>query len=122
MVSQVCLFVLSRLLSSLWVSCTGNASDWFELQEALYKCIDAIQYNTIQLIKLDMEFLCAKFPDVHHSSPVRNLDAKLDRVHSFTNHVNRISRTRLYYLSTLHPLSLTLLSHGQHSRSCADLY
>ena len=41
------LFVLSRLLSSLWVSRTGSASDWCALQEALYKCIDTIQYNTI---------------------------------------------------------------------------
>src|SRR6218665_3966619 len=40
-------FVLSRLLSSVWVSCTGSASDWCALQEALYKCIDTIQYNDI---------------------------------------------------------------------------
>jgi len=40
------LFVLSRLLSSLWVTRTGSASDWCALQEALYKCIDTIQYNT----------------------------------------------------------------------------
>ena len=39
------IFVLSRLLSSLWVSRTGSASDWCALQEALYKCIDTIQYN-----------------------------------------------------------------------------
>jgi len=31
------------LLSSLWVSRTGSASDWCALQEALYKCIDTIQ-------------------------------------------------------------------------------
>src|SRR6218665_575984 len=43
--SQVPLFILSRLLSSLWVSRTGSASDWCALQEALYKCIDTIQYN-----------------------------------------------------------------------------
>src|SRR6218665_1000912 len=42
---QVRLFVLSRLLSSLWVSRTGSASDWCALQEALYKFIDTIQYN-----------------------------------------------------------------------------
>src|SRR6218665_1192368 len=47
MVCQVRLFVLSRLLSSLWVSRTGSASDWCALQEALYKFIDTIQYNTI---------------------------------------------------------------------------
>jgi len=47
MVSQVPLSVLSRLLSSLWVSRTGSASDWCALQEALYKCIDTIQYNII---------------------------------------------------------------------------
>ena len=39
------LFVLSRLLSSLWVSRTGSSSDWCALQEALYKCIDTIQYK-----------------------------------------------------------------------------
>ena len=39
-------FVLSRLLSSLWLSRTGSASDWCALQEALYNCIDTIQYNT----------------------------------------------------------------------------
>src|SRR6218665_2361731 len=44
----VTLFVLSRLASSLWVSRTGSASDWCALQEALYKCIDTVQYNTIQ--------------------------------------------------------------------------
>jgi len=41
-------FILSRVLSSLWVSRTGSASDWCALQEVLYKCIDTIQYNTIQ--------------------------------------------------------------------------
>src|SRR6218665_1737054 len=35
---------LTILLSSLWVSRTGSASDWCALQEALYKCIDTIQY------------------------------------------------------------------------------
>src|SRR6218665_2470888 len=48
LVSQVPLFVLSRLLSSLWVSRPGSASHWCAFQEALYKCIDTIQYNTIQ--------------------------------------------------------------------------
>src|SRR6218665_374603 len=33
-------------ISSLWVSHTGSASDWCALQEALYKCIDTIQYNS----------------------------------------------------------------------------
>src|SRR6218665_342602 len=37
---------LRPLLSSLWVSCTGSASDWCALQEQLYKCTDTIQYNT----------------------------------------------------------------------------
>src|SRR6218665_1327147 len=32
-------------VSSLWVSRNGSASDWCALQEALYKCIDTIQYN-----------------------------------------------------------------------------
>src|SRR6218665_3833087 len=40
-------FVLSKLLSSLWVSRTGSASDWCALQEALYKCIDTIRYNRL---------------------------------------------------------------------------
>src|SRR6218665_986905 len=46
---SVCLplFVLSRLRSSLWVSRTRSASDWCALQEALHKCIDTIQYNSI---------------------------------------------------------------------------
>jgi len=38
------LFALSRLLSSLWDSHTGSASDWCALREVLYKCIDTIQY------------------------------------------------------------------------------
>src|SRR6218665_2534273 len=38
--------VTPLLLSSLWVSRTGSASDWCALQEALYKFIDTIQYNT----------------------------------------------------------------------------
>src|SRR6218665_2335656 len=46
-------FLLSKLLSSLWVSRTGSASDWCALQEALYKCIDTIQYNTISKIYSD---------------------------------------------------------------------
>ena len=49
LLSQVPLFVLYRLLSSLWVSRTESASDWRVLQEALFKCIDTIQYNTILL-------------------------------------------------------------------------
>jgi len=38
------------MLSSLWVSRTGSASDWCALQEALYKCIDSIQCDTIQCV------------------------------------------------------------------------
>src|SRR6218665_1435000 len=38
----------SDQLSALWVSRTGSASDWCALQKALYKCIETIQYNTIQ--------------------------------------------------------------------------
>src|SRR6218665_2013916 len=45
---MVCKF--SKLLSSLWVSCTGSASDWCALQEALYKCI---RYNKIQYNRKD---------------------------------------------------------------------
>src|SRR6218665_2506258 len=44
---QVHLFVLSKLLSSLWISRTGSDFDWCVLQEALYKCKDAIQYSTM---------------------------------------------------------------------------
>src|SRR6218665_1621075 len=40
---MVCIYTL---LSSLWISRTGSASDWCSLQEALYKCIDTIIYNT----------------------------------------------------------------------------
>src|SRR6218665_290414 len=36
------------ILSFLWVSRTGSASDGCALQEALYKCIDTIQYNFYQ--------------------------------------------------------------------------
>jgi len=38
-------------LSSLWVSHTGSACDWYALQEALYKCMDIIQGNTITYAK-----------------------------------------------------------------------
>src|SRR6218665_561201 len=31
----------------VWVSRTGSTSDWCALQEALYKCIDIIQYNPL---------------------------------------------------------------------------
>jgi len=34
------------LLSSLWVSRTGSASDWCALQEAQYKCIYTIQHKS----------------------------------------------------------------------------
>src|SRR6218665_2195101 len=50
LMSQAPPFVLSRLLSSLWVSRTGSASDWCALQGALYKRIDTIQYNKIQFM------------------------------------------------------------------------
>src|SRR6218665_2428354 len=43
--NNAALFSLGLLLSSLWVSRTGSASDWCALQEALYKRIDTIQYN-----------------------------------------------------------------------------
>ena len=48
LVNLLPLFVLSRLLSSPWVSCTGSASDWCAKQEALYKSIDTIQYMILQ--------------------------------------------------------------------------
>src|SRR6218665_3673127 len=53
------LFVLSRLLASLWVSRTGSASDWCALQEALYKCINS-KYNTIlaTCFVYDSGFVC----------------------------------------------------------------
>ena len=38
-------FVLSKLLSSLWVSHTGSAPDWCVMREALYKSINTIQYT-----------------------------------------------------------------------------
>ena len=39
------------LLSSLWVSRTGSVSDWCALQEALYKCIDTIQYERLGCVR-----------------------------------------------------------------------
>jgi len=45
------------LLSSLWVSRTGSASDWCALQEVLYKCLDTIQYNTLGEEKMLTEIL-----------------------------------------------------------------
>ena len=48
MIIKVPPFVLSRLLSSVWVSRIGSASDWCALQEALYKSIDIMQYNYFQ--------------------------------------------------------------------------
>ena len=44
--SRFTLHIRGNLLSSLLVSRTGSASDWCGLQEALYKCIDTIQYST----------------------------------------------------------------------------
>src|SRR6218665_576354 len=49
LVSQVPNFVLSRLLSSLYVSRTGSASDWCTLQVALYKCTYTLKYHTIHV-------------------------------------------------------------------------
>jgi len=42
-----------RLLSSLLISRTGSASDWCALQEAQYKSIDTIQYNTVLMLLTD---------------------------------------------------------------------
>src|SRR6218665_367887 len=36
------------IISNYHAHTDTSASDWCALQEALYKCIDAIQYNTIQ--------------------------------------------------------------------------
>src|SRR6218665_1049137 len=67
LVSQVPLFILSRLLSSPWVSRTGSTSDWYALQEALHKCIDTIQYNRFlshDKTKADLiDYLAAKTPE-----------------------------------------------------------
>src|SRR6218665_4111624 len=60
------LFVPSRLLSSLWVSHTGIASDWCALQEALYKCIDTIQYAFMEICK----FYSGKKALVFYATPV----------------------------------------------------
>jgi len=52
----------SRLLSSLWVSCTGSASDWCALQEALYKCIDTYSttlHTSVFIIRFLNKFLGA---------------------------------------------------------------
>jgi len=44
--------LLVLLLSSFWVSRTRSTSDWSALQEALYKCIDTMQYNTIAVLPI----------------------------------------------------------------------
>ena len=49
-------FVLSRLPCSLWVSRTGSASGWCALQEALYKCIETIQYNYVINYNITLDF------------------------------------------------------------------
>ena len=41
----IIIIIIITLLSSLWVSRTGSASDWCALQEALYKCIDTIHHH-----------------------------------------------------------------------------
>ena len=46
-----CLFLFSEDCSPLYgFSRTGSASDWSALQEALYKCIDTIQYNEYNVL------------------------------------------------------------------------
>src|SRR6218665_3698111 len=54
---------------------TGSASDWCALQEALYKCIDTIQYNTmhISIHILFFSFRLGLIPrrrGVSHSDPL----------------------------------------------------
>ena len=57
--SQLCNSHSLHIFSSIWVSRTGSASDWCALQEALYKCIDTIQYNTLLLkVPYQVPFYC----------------------------------------------------------------
>ena len=46
-----------------------------------------------------MGFLHARFPDINESQSICNLDVTLDPDLSFSDHVNRITRTCLYHLS-----------------------
>src|SRR6218665_2255593 len=63
----------SLLLSSLWASRTGSASDWIALQEALYKCIDTIQYNTILSYRpLSVKFLGPGHPNFQTRTHARH--------------------------------------------------
>src|SRR6218665_2669381 len=50
MASQVPLFIRSIPLSSLWVSCTGSASDWCALQEVLYQISHLLIQNKKQTL------------------------------------------------------------------------
>lgn len=54
-----------------------------------------------------MEYLRARFRDVHNSSSVRDLDP----VRSFTDHGTRISRTNLYHLRQLRTIRHSLSPH-----------
>src|SRR5678815_5274079 len=65
-----------------------------------------------QLAKIDMEFLRATFPDVHYSVSVRDLGVSLDPVLSFSDHVNRISRTCLYHLRQIRTVRHSLSPHA----------
>src|SRR5688572_31441537 len=65
-----------------------------------------------QLAKIDMEFLRTTFPDVHYSVSVRDLRVSLDPVLSFSDHVNRISRTCLYHLRQIRTIRHSLSPHA----------
>lgn len=54
-----------------------------------------------------MEYLRTRFPDVHNSSSVRDLDP----ARSFTDHGNRLSRTNLYHLRQLRTICHSLSPH-----------
>jgi hypothetical protein len=76
-----------------------------------------------QLAKIDMELLRTLFPDVHFSPTVRDLGFTLDPVLSFSDHVNRVSRTCLYHLRQLrtirHSLSPQAVKALVHALICS---
>ncbi len=81
------LFVLSRLLASLWVSCTGRASDWCALQEALYKCIDLyLEYNVLSdSPTVDQLFEMVNKRKDQMDSLVHRLETRMDNLVQFQN-------------------------------------
>src|SRR6218665_557294 len=104
MESSLCIVCL-LMLSALWVSRTGSASDWFALQEALYKCIDKIKYNTIhdssQLTLLALFDVSAAFDTVDHEILLKRLNVSFG-----------FSGTLLLWLRSFHTERSLRVVHG----------